>query len=304
MRGFLGLTKRNILVYFKDFQAVIFSLMTSIIVFALYLLFLKDSYVESIENSMKGLEDYITSGNVEMLVNLILLTGILGSALITVPYNCLTTIVSDKEKKIDYDILATPIKRWKIIVSYFLSATISAIIMSSIILTTGLLILKSMGDLYISSQSVAYAYLLIVVGACSTTALFMIVIMFFKTVSSAGAFSGLLSAASGFVIGAYIPTSEFSEEVQTFCNIFPGTHTTVVFRNLLIKGLLKHIDNEIGGIDKGNFVKGMKETFAFNISFLGDKIKLSDSVLYVIIMTFVSVLVMIFVYNKTYKRKS
>lgn len=46
-----------------------------------------------------------------MFANLILLTGILGSAMITVPYNCLITLVKDRENKVDYDILATPLKR-------------------------------------------------------------------------------------------------------------------------------------------------------------------------------------------------
>ena len=41
MKGFIGFTKRNLLVYFKDKQAILFSLLTSIIVFVLYLLFLK-----------------------------------------------------------------------------------------------------------------------------------------------------------------------------------------------------------------------------------------------------------------------
>ena len=41
MNKFIGLTKRNLLIFFKDKQSVIFSLMTSIIVFVLYLLFLR-----------------------------------------------------------------------------------------------------------------------------------------------------------------------------------------------------------------------------------------------------------------------
>ena len=43
MKMYLGLTKRNMLVYFKDRQAILFSLLTSIILFVLYLLFLRCS---------------------------------------------------------------------------------------------------------------------------------------------------------------------------------------------------------------------------------------------------------------------
>ena len=44
MKMYLGLTKRNMLVYFKDRQAILFSLLTSIILFVLYLLFLRGTF--------------------------------------------------------------------------------------------------------------------------------------------------------------------------------------------------------------------------------------------------------------------
>ncbi|MBO5283451.1 MAG: ABC-2 transporter permease, partial [Lachnospiraceae bacterium] len=150
MRGFAGLTKRNLLIYFKDIQSVIFSLLTSIIVFVLYLLFLKGTFVDAVDAAMQGLETMVAAEDVEMLVNGILLVGILGSAMITIPYNCLSTIVKDREQKIDYDISATPIRRWQIVLSYFLASTLSAFIMTGILLTVGLVILSGMGELHMS----------------------------------------------------------------------------------------------------------------------------------------------------------
>lgn len=114
MRGFLGLTKRNLLLFFKDKQSIIFSLLTSMIVLALYLLFLKDTFVNAMDSAMNqfpSLSSLIDKNDKDMFANLILLTGILGSAMITVPYNCLITLVKDRENKVDYDILATPLKK-------------------------------------------------------------------------------------------------------------------------------------------------------------------------------------------------
>ena len=127
MNKFIGLTKRNLLIFFKDKQSVIFSLMTSIIVFVLYLLFLRGTFVDAIQSAMKeapGLADLVQDKDVKMYANLTLLVGILGSALITVPFNCLTVVVRDKENKVDYDILSTPIRRWQVILSYFTAVSI------------------------------------------------------------------------------------------------------------------------------------------------------------------------------------
>ena len=66
MRGFVGFTKRNLLIYFKDFQTVVFSMLTSIIVFLLYMFFIKDSYVNAVEESLDGLESFVQSGDTDM----------------------------------------------------------------------------------------------------------------------------------------------------------------------------------------------------------------------------------------------
>ena len=76
MKDFIGLTKRNILIYFKDVLAIIFSLMTSMIVFVLYLLFLKGTFVDALTSTMRGLENIVNSGDIDMFVNGILLSGV------------------------------------------------------------------------------------------------------------------------------------------------------------------------------------------------------------------------------------
>ena len=83
MKDFLGFTRRNLIIYFKDILAIFFSLLTSIIVFVLYLLFLKGTFVDALKATMSGLENFVSGGDVDMLANGILLTGILGTAMIT-----------------------------------------------------------------------------------------------------------------------------------------------------------------------------------------------------------------------------
>lgn len=303
MRGFVGLTKRNLMLYFKDIQTVIFSLLTSIIVFVLYLLFLKGNYIDVLENATMGLEGLVASADLDMLVNGILLTGIMGSALITVPYNCLTVIVKDRENKIDCDIAATPMRRGQIVLAYFASATISAVVMASIILTVGLLALKSMGDPCLSGKTIATLYGLIVLGSVSATAFFILLVLFFKTVSASGAFFGILSAASGFVIGAYMPISQFSNTVQTVCNLFPATHITVLIRNYLMNGVLEKMNEDIGGLDQGAFAENMKEVFGFQANMFEKTLSHQQSVLYALTAAVVCIVLMIVVYRQVYKRK-
>ena len=305
MRGFLGLTKRNLLLFFKDKQSILFSLLTSMIVLALYLLFLKDTFVNAMDsaiNQFQGLSSLIDKNDKEMFANLILLTGILGSAMITVPYNCLITLVKDRENKVDYDILATPLKRGQIILSYFVSAAFSSVILTGIILAVGLAAICMHGDIYLGAIDILKAFGVVALGSISATSIFMIIVLFLKSVSASGAFFGLLSAVSGFIIGAYIPISQFSESVQTVCNIFPVSQITIVLRNVLINGLLEHMNISLAGVDHGMFVTIIKELFSFKARIFDGYLDVTQMLGYIIVSILVCIVVQIIVYSKTYKK--
>lgn len=302
MQGFIGLTRRNVKIYFKDVHTVLFSLLTSIIVFVLYLLFLRGTFVEAIEETMKGLETLIDKGDLDMFVNTMLLVGILGSAMITIPYNCLTTIVKDRERKVDYDVLATPVKRWEIILSYLTAAFVSSFIMTAALLSVGLVVLSFMGNMHMTFMSILAAYGIVFLGCLSSSALFMSIVLFFKSSSAAGAFFGILSSAAGFVIGAYIPISQFSSGIQTICNIFPASQICALLRNALLNGIADSMNDSIGGLDNGIFIEEIRKAMTFNASVFEKSMSVNAMWIYVVIFTFVSLLVMVLLYTRVYKK--
>ncbi|MCR4791398.1 MAG: ABC transporter permease [Lachnospiraceae bacterium] len=306
MRKFIGLTRRNLLIYFKDKVAILFSILTSLIVLVLYLLFLKGTYQDAFDSALEEvpmLTGLIRNEDIESFINVTLLIGMMGSALITVPYSCLTTIVKDRENKIDYDISATPIKRWQIILSYFTSASVSACIVTGLLLTAGLVILNADGGLLLEAEDIFKAYGMVMLGAVSATGIFMTLMLFFRTSQASSSFFGMLSAAAGFVIGAYIPISQFSDSVQTVCNLFPATHVTVAIRNILMRGVMESIDSSIGGVDGGAFTEVIRDSFTFSARMFGENIGLRGSLIYIVIMTVLSMLIMTFAYSGTYRRK-
>ena len=124
MKSFIGLTKRNMLVYLRDRATVFFSLLSPLIILFLYIMFLKQNYVDSVNSIIvsAGLSDFITNKQVDGFVNSWLISGLLASSCITVPLSSLTLIVTDKEKQRDYDLLASPVKKWKIGLSYLVAS--------------------------------------------------------------------------------------------------------------------------------------------------------------------------------------
>ena len=305
MRGILGLIKRNLLLFFKDWQSILFSLLTSIIVLVLYLLFLKGTFVSAMQSAMEqypGLVSMIAEKDIDMFANLLLLTGILGSAMISVPFSCITTLVRDRANKVDYDILATPLKRGQIIFAYFVSAVLSSTLLTGIILAIGLVGISLQGDTHLNGIQLVKAFAVVALGSISASAIFMIVVLFFKTVSACEAFFGILSAASGFVIGAYIPISQFSNEVQTVCNLFPASQITIMLRNILLNGLLEHIDTSLAGADQGMFVLSLKEYFSFQAKLFNGYLDMTKMLGYILGVILFCIVAQIVIYSGSYKK--
>lgn len=303
MRKYWGFTRRNLLVYFKDVQSIFFSMLTPLIIFILYILFLKDSFTAPIESSAETIKDFLVTQDIPMFTNGILLSGILGSAMITVPYNALATIIRDRENKVDYDICATPVRREQIILSYFTASAISAFVIAAIILSGGLLILRAMGELYLTLPDILKLYGVTLLGSVSATALMMVIVLFIKTSSAGGAFLGILSAATGFLIGAYIPLSQFSAGIQSACNLFPGTGITTLYRNILLTPILNHMDGCLDGIDGGVFVGTIKEIFSFEPQLFGRMLESREILFQIAAAIILSVAAILLIYPRVYQRK-
>ena len=305
MRGISGLIKRNLLLFFKDWQSILFSLLTSIIVLVLYLLFLKGTFVSAIQSAMEqypGLASMVLQKDIDMFANLFLLSGILGSAMISVPFSCITVLVKDRANKVDYDILATPMKREQIILAYFISAVLTSILLNSIILAVGLIGIRMQGNMYLNISQDIKAFSIVALGSISASAIFMIIVLFFKTVSACEAFFGILSAASGFVIGAYIPISQFSNEVQTVCNLFPASQITIMLRNILLNGLLEHINISLQGVDQGMFVLSLKEYFTFQAKWFKGYLDMNKMLEYILGVILFCIVAQIMIYSGSYKK--
>ena len=305
MRGILGFIKRNVLLFFKDWQSILFSLLTSIIVLVLYLLFLKGTFVSAIQSAMEqypGLASMVPQKDIAMFVNLFLLSGILGSAMISVPFSCITVVVKDRANKVDYDILATPMKRGQIIFAYFVSAVLTSTLLTDIILAVGLIGIRMQGNMYLNISQVVKAFSIVALGSISASAIFMIVVLFFKTVSACETFFGILSAASGFVIGAYIPISQFSNEIQTVCNLFPASQITIMLRNILLNGLLEHINTRLQGVDQGMFILSLKEYFSFQAKLFNGYLDMTKMLEYILGVILFCIVAQIMIYSGSYKR--
>lgn len=216
MKRLLAFTQRNLMVYLKNKSSIFFSVLTSVIVLGLYLLFLRGNYTQPLIEVADQMSLGLSAKDISLLSDEVIIAATISLSTITIPVTVLQNVVNDKEKRIDYDILSSPLKRWEIILGYFLSAVIASFALSSLLTTIAWIYLYFQADTAVNTRNMLQIYSLNLLSSLSSSALYMIVVSFIQRQASFSSFFGLFSAMIGFIVGAYVPISQFPEMVQNF----------------------------------------------------------------------------------------
>ena len=262
-----SLTKRHMLRYLKDKAAVFFSFLSVIILLALYILFIGQSYTS-------GLPDIFPDELKTFLVVSLTMGGVLVINSMSLSLGIMGTFVEDISKRNIDAFLVTPIKRWKIIISYYLSAIIITSILSLImwVLTIGYVGISS-GYWYSFSVMIRASGLLILYTFISTSIMIFLVTLL-KSMNAFGALSGILGTLIGFTSGIYMPLAILGKGVQYVASINPFTHMSVLLKQVLLEEPLKiTIDYFSGNMDAYHNMLQMYGTvnnglFGMNVSLI------------------------------------
>ena len=303
INSYKGMTLRNIRVYLKNKTTIIMSLMAQIIILGLFLLFLKNNYTDAIIAQLGELKELLSDKDINAIVNSYLMAGVIGTSVVTVALNSLSVMVSDKENKINFDYGAAPVKDHTVVLSYFSGAVANTFLVSAILTTAGFLFLCIGSEINYTLLDFLKIYGLVALGAISATLVLMVFASFFKKSSTQGSFGVLVSAAIGFITGAYIPVSQFSDTVQTCVNLVPSSQITGMIKHVLITPTIEHANDALGGIDNGQFAKAMKEIFSVNMKVFENDIDFSFMLMYSIIAIAVFLIINLAIYKFTSKNK-
>lgn len=262
-----SLTKRGIKLFLKDRAGVFFSLLAPLIVLLLYVLFLADVQLQSLRSYLMDLP--VSDELAGAFVDGWMLAGAVSVACITVPFSAQSIMIKDKETGSLADMLVSPVSRRIIQLSYLTAVFVVSSCICLVVLAVAFVYLAITGWYLSAADAFALAGLLIF-SVLSASVLSNIICSFISTQGAHGAFTGILSAAIGFLVGAYMPLSMFPTGVQYGVLILPGTYSAGAFRNLFMRGAL----NEISALSMPAG-EGLAEGFSLTLDFFGSPIGLS-----------------------------
>ena len=240
MRTIALLTGRNLRIFFRDRSGVFFSLLSALLLFGLYALFLGNLQVTSLTKQLPSAHP----DDIQWFVNVWVFAGITMITTVTTGLASLGVFVDDRGSGRFSDFVVAPLRRWQLIVGYVVSSFIVSMIMTLIVVLAGQLYLLTQGNELLPTAQLAQLIGYIVLSSAAFAALSSFVATFLKSTGAFAALSTVTGTLIGFLAGAYIPAGALPTGVVNIMNSLPFSQSAMLIRRPYTSNALDAI---IGG---------------------------------------------------------
>ncbi len=232
MYEFIALVKRHMLKFLRDKTAVFFSFLSVIILLTLYFLFIGENYVSELRDLQSS--GLVTSGFVEFVKISNMMGGILVINTISLSLGIMGNVITDLEQRSLDAYLVTPVKRYKIIFSYYVSAIIVTIFFTFVMWGFTIVYAGIVSGYWFTFEVILKTSLLLLFFTFISSSLMIYLTTLLKSVNAFGTLSGVLGTLIGFICGIYMPLAIFSRGIQYISSVFPFTHMTILLKNIML----------------------------------------------------------------------
>lgn len=291
------LLKRNIKLFFKDKGMFFTSLITPLILLVLYATFLGNVYEDSFLMTMpKGIS--LPEKLVNGYVGGQLASSILAVSCVTVAFCSNMLMVQDKANGCIKDLTVSPVKKSTLALSYYFATLCSTFIICFIATAVCLCYIAVIGW-YLSLTDVLGIILDVFLLVMFGTAISSVINFFLSTQGQISAVGSIVSSVYGFICGAYMPISQFSDGLQKIVKLLPGTYGTSLLRNHTMGGVFLQMEKE--NVPK-DVIDVIKTTVDCNIEVFDKTVETGK--MYAILSVTVVLLIAIYIMLNKYGKKA
>lgn len=267
MKELLILIKRNTKLFFKDKAMFFTALITPGILLVLYATFLGNIYRDSFEMAIPSVFS-VSDKLFDAAVGGQLISSILSVSCVTVAFCTNMLSIADKATGRIKDFTISPVSPTRLALGYYVSAFISTITVSlaSTLICFGYIAITGW---FLSFTDVLMILLDVFILTLFGVALSSLISFFLSTQGQISAIGTIISSCYGFICGAYMPISQFSEGLRNAVGVLPGTWGTSLLRTHALRGVFLQMENE--GIPT-ECTDAMRDMTDCNIYFLENRI--------------------------------
>lgn len=232
-----SLVSRNLKLFFRDKASVFFSLLSVIIIIALYGLFLGNIQVQELQNSAKGHE----VPGAAWLVNSWILAGILAVSTVTVSLGAYGTMVDDVHAGQIKDFFVSPIKRAQLVAGYMISSALISFIMNVVAFVISEAYIAFSGGELLSLLKMLETLGILALSIFSFSCLVCFITSYIKSPNAFGTLSTMVGTMIGFLTGIYVPVGILPEAIQTIMKFIPFTYSAVWLREIFTAAPMQQV---------------------------------------------------------------
>lgn len=216
---------RNLKIFFRDRTSVFFSLLSAIIIIGLYVLFLGNVWVSSLQG-MSG---------VRFLMDSWIMAGLLAVTSMTTTMGAFGIMIDDKTKKISKDFFSSPVSRSGLTSGYILSSYVIGVIMTLFTFLLAEIYILAYGGMLLSIGALLKMIGLILLSTATCTSFMLFIVSFFRSTNAFATASTIIGTMAGFLTGIYLPVGQLPDAVQLVVKVFPVSHAAALMRQVMME---------------------------------------------------------------------
>lgn len=221
----IPLIKRHLHLYLGNPGTIFFSLLGSLISFLLYLLFLRETMLES----------WTQVPDAEQLLSPWLIGGTLTVAASNTTFHSLNQMIRDRETGVFADFEVTGLNKIGIQWTYFVSALIIGTLMQLLLFLFIVGYFLSVGEIQLQVAWFSSVFFISLFSSLIWATFNILLLTFVKRVDSVGSIGTILGTVAGFFAGVYLPVGVMPTFAQTVIKFTPFPYNAALYRQALTK---------------------------------------------------------------------
>lgn len=225
MRQLRVMVSRNVTLFLKNRTNVLLCFFAIATVVALYVIFLRNFMIHSVENA--GLEP----DSINEFTDRLMVSGLLTVINTTTCFGIMQMSVADAAG-VKWDLLVTPITRFQLELGYWITSIMVSFAYSALTFCLAEYCFSVMYKDRVSLEMILKSFTILLFSSCMNSGLLICITRFMRDTTSFSTFGNLYGMMCGFLAGTYLPYAMYPESLQKVLFYFPPMQLTSIMRQM------------------------------------------------------------------------
>lgn len=296
MKNVISLTKRNCLLFLRSKQVVFSSLLSSIILIALYFLFIAKLYSQGF-NESAGLA--LSQNQISAAIYLQMVMGVLVINSVSLSTGMFTFMARDFESNKTKSFLLTKTNPLQITLSYLISALLVSFLLNLFTFVVSVIIIGAITGVWLGIGAFFSIIGVLIITTIVGCAIMLFITSIVRSSVAIGVISGILGTVLGFLCGIYMPYTNMGSGAKYVGSLIPFTHLTIWLKQIALGNIFSQF-----GVP-ADVSKTMQEMWfsAGNIGLCGANVSFWAMILFSVMVAVVCFIASIFLIKMLFNSK-